>query len=165
MVLTLIICFLVIVILAFLRDEIALKISKKVTSISFKESLDLTDLPIITVENNGKKLNFLLDTGSNVSHINSNILDSLSDYSKVPAAPTEITTVNGVESIEGSWIELPFYYKKQYFSETFLPLDLTDAFDSIKRDNGVQLHGILGNSFFAKYRYVLDFDDFIAYTK
>ena len=41
---------------------------------SFKESMDLVELPIITFYNNGKKLNFLLDTGANNSIINLSLI-------------------------------------------------------------------------------------------
>lgn len=46
---------------------------------SFKESMDLVELPIITFYNNGKKLNFLLDTGANNSIINKSVIKDL-DY-------------------------------------------------------------------------------------
>lgn len=163
MVLTLIICFLVVLGVAFLRDIISFRITKKRTGISFKEGMDLTEIPVITFENNGKKLNFILDSGSNISHINKDVLSDL-DYSNVEGQELSVDTANG--SIEGSdWVNIPFTYKKQYFSEDFLVLDLSETFASIKKDTGVQLHGILGNSFFIKYKYVLDFDDLIAYTK
>ena len=44
------------------------------TTISFKEAMDLVELPIITFYNCNTKLNFLLDTGSNNSHINKKML-------------------------------------------------------------------------------------------
>ena len=49
----------------------------KKNKISFRESLDLVDLPIVTFKNNNIKLNFLLDTGSNVSYINKEVLSQL----------------------------------------------------------------------------------------
>ena len=44
---------------------------------SFKEALDLVELPIVTFLNKGIKLNFLLDTGSSQSIINESMLPSL----------------------------------------------------------------------------------------
>ena len=49
---------------------------KSYNKISFKETLDLTDLPIVTFEQNGNKINFLLDTGANRSVINKAILSN-----------------------------------------------------------------------------------------
>ena len=43
---------------------------KEQTKISFKEGLDLTELPIVTFNQGDVKLHFLLDTGSNISFIN-----------------------------------------------------------------------------------------------
>ena len=35
----------------------------------------------------------------------------------------------------------------------------------VKEETGVTIHGILGNTFFEKYGFVIDFKDFIAYAK
>ena len=40
-------------------------------NMSFKEAMDLVELPVVTFYNGDKKLNFLLDTGSNMCVINS----------------------------------------------------------------------------------------------
>ena len=52
---------------------------KKVSydSMSFRETMDLCELPIVTFMNNGKKLNFLLDTGASKSVIHSGALEGL----------------------------------------------------------------------------------------
>ena len=42
---------------------------------------------------------------------------------------------------------------------------MQDALDNRKNDHGVTMVGILGNNFLEKYKYVLDFADFIAYQK
>ena len=50
---------------------------RKRVNMSFKEAMDLVELPVVTFYNGDKKLNFLLDTGSNISQINSSILPLL----------------------------------------------------------------------------------------
>ena len=50
--------------------------------ISFKQGFDLTELPIVTLQQGDKKLNFLLDTGSNNSIIDKNILEKI-EYKRV----------------------------------------------------------------------------------
>ena len=40
---------------------------------------------------------------------------------------------------------------------------LENAFSTIEQESGIKLHGILGNRFFEKYRYILDFKELIAY--
>lgn len=164
MVLILIICFLVVVCLAFVRDILSLEWSKRHNGISFKDSLDLTDLPVITLDNDGEKLNFLLDTGSNMSHFNSEAVNLLKDYESINKEGQSIVTATGT-SEASHWLRIPLKYKKQIFFEDFMLLDLKEAFDTIHKENGVQIHGILGNSFFTKYGYVLDFDSNMAYIK
>lgn len=164
MVLTLVICFLVAVMAAFSRDALNLWLSKKV-GFPLKETTTKEGIPIVTLKNGEKEFNFILDTGSTISHIDSTIKDSLSDVEEVEGNNFAIATANG--SVEGnnSWIRVPLNYKKQSFIEDFMPLDLHDIFEDIKEETGVQLHGVLGNTFLRKYRYVIDYDDLVAYTK
>ena len=56
-------------------------------------------------------------------------------------------------------------YKNQQFVSDFCITDLTQAFDNVKKESGVQIHGILGSLFFQKYKYILDFGSLIAYSK
>lgn len=164
MVLTLIICFLVAVIAAFSRDALNLWLSKK-AGFSLKETMTDVGIPIVTLKNGEKEFNFILDTGSDISHIDSNVKDSLSDTEEVEGDNPTVITANG--SVEGNnnWIRVPLNYKKQSFVEDFMLLDLHDSFEVLREDTGIQLHGILGGTFLRKYRYVLDYVDLIAYTK
>lgn len=164
MVLTLIICFLVAVIAAFSRDALNLWLSKK-AGFSLKETMTDVGIPIVTLKNGEKEFNFILDTGSDISHIDSNVKDSLSDTEEVEGDNPTVITANG--SVEGNnnWIRVPLNYKKQSFVEDFMLLDLHDSFEVLREDTGIQLHGILGGTFLRKYRYVLDYVDLIAYIK
>lgn len=164
MVLTLIICFLVAVIIAFSRNALNLWRSKKL-GLPFKDTLTNVGIPIVTLENGEKEFNFILDTGSDISHIDSNIKTSLSDIEEVEGDNLTVTTASG--SVEGNnnWVRVPLNYKKQYFIEDFMLLDLHDVFKTIKEDTGIQLHGILGSTFLRKYGYILDYDDLVAYIK
>lgn len=135
---------------------------KSKSKISFKESMDLTELPVVTFYNNDQKLNFLLDTGSNDSHINRSILPNLKHemlhYQK------NLIGVEGNLS-ECLFCNMAITYKDQKFEGDFSVTELDDAFNAIKQESGVQIHGILGSKFFQKYRYVLDFSSLIAYLK
>ena len=51
------------------------------------------------------------------------------------------------------------------YNEKFQVVDMSYAFNSIKQSTGVNIHGILGNSFFEKYGYVIDFKELVAYGK
>lgn len=137
------------------------KQSKRV-NMSFKEAMDLVDLPVITFYNNGKKFNFLLDTGATISIVDSNILDSLT-CEKLK----DVGTVFGVEGnkVPVSYVRAQLDYKGGNYKEDFQVLDMSNAFGNIKEESGVTLSGILGNQFFHKYQYVLDFKELIAYSK
>lgn len=135
---------------------------KNNSRISFKESMDLTELPVVTFYNENNKLNFLLDTGSNLSYINKAILDNLT-YNDVDEKIMVLGTA-GECSSEYSCI-MTITYNNQNFEEKFSIMDMDDIFKAIKQESGVQIHGILGSKFFEKYRYVIDFSKLVAYMK
>lgn len=137
------------------------KQNKRVT-MSFKEAMDLVELPIVTFYNNGNKFNFLLDTGASLSVIDSNVI------SKMNYKSSDIKgTIYGMEGNpkEVTYITAPLEYKGTNYSEEFQVLDMSSAFNRVKVDSGVTLSGILGSHFFKKYQYVLDFEGLIAYSK
>ena len=136
--------------------------SKKVNIMSFKEAMELVELPVITFYNGDKKLNFLLDTGSNISYINSSLAPDL-NYTISKKLKTNVIGVEG-NKVESQFCEMIIKYKNQEFKENFAIKDLNAAFDIVKQESGVQIHGILGSMFFQNYRYILDFDTLIAYS-
>lgn len=139
-----------------------INIKKRLNNISFKEALELTGLPVITFYNGDQKLNFMLDTGSNLSHITKSITSKLI-YKDLNTEKRILGTGNN--SIKGSLCEMKIKYKGFEYEDTFCITDFDSAFSAIKKESGVQIHGILGNQFFEKYKYVIDFKDFIAYMK
>ena len=134
----------------------------KKVNMSFKEAMDLVELPVVTFYNEGKKFNFLLDTGATISVIDSNVLDNFS-HEKI-----ETTGVLwGMEGnkIDVSYVRASLVYKDKVYEEDFQVVDMSASFNEVKAESGVTLSGILGNSFFKKYQYVLDFNSLIAYSK
>ena len=129
---------------------------------SFRESMDLTELPVVTFYQGDTKINFLLDTGSNHSLINAYCGLNI-DFEGMDTA-TEIYGING-NKISAKCAKIKFSYKNYKFDYKFQICDLTNAFDSIKKETGVTIHGILGNQFFKQYSYILDFDKLVAYSK
>lgn len=131
-------------------------------NMSFKESMDLCDLPVVTFMNNNKRFNFLLDTGSSKSVIDSNALKDL--------AYNETNKVGEIFGVDGNKRDIRFIkcsvsYKNVDYEEEFQVLDMSAPFGNVKSDYGVTLHGILSSTFFQKYKYVLDFAELIAYSK
>ena len=134
--------------------------SKEKTKISFKEGFDLTELPIVTFNSNNIKLHFLLDTGSNISFINADIIKELN----VENLNIKTNTVGvGGTGIETHHYLIEIGYKDQKFKEEFGAVDLSEAFNAIEKESGIKIHGILGNRFFEKYKYIINFKELTAY--
>lgn len=162
MVLEIIGIMLVVVLLAIIINGVEDYRQKKRVNMSFKEAMDLVDLPVITFYNNGKKFNFLLDTGATNSTIDSNVLSSLS-YEKLNTEGT----LYGMEGnpIDVSYVKASLEYKNMNYEDEFQVVDMSPAFNRVKAESGVTLSGVLGSLFFHKYQYVLDFKELVAYTK
>lgn len=132
------------------------------TVISFKEGMEWVDLPVIPCMNNGKRFNLILDSGSNVSHINSGVLNEF-EYNPLD----KTMSVIGIEGNhqDSNKCIIQFKCRGSNLEEEFCVTDLNAAFDDIKKNYGVSIHGILGNKFLERYGYVLDFAELVAYRK
>ena len=136
--------------------------SKDSSKMSFKESMDLTELPVVTFLVGESKLNFLLDTGSNISYINETLLDNIEHE------PLKIMSQGiGIDGkpFDIKYCTLKLSYKEFSFDTEFGVRDIDEAFGALKRENGINIHGILGSRFFEEYNYVFDFKDLIAYIR
>ena len=131
-------------------------------AMSFREAMDLTNLPIVTFYQGDKKFNFLLDTGATLSVINQAALESIIHTTTNKTG--ELYGVDGVKR-EVSYASINLAYKNKDYTEEFQVLDMQEAIDQVKAESGVNMVGIIGSEFFRKYKYVLDFDELIAYSK
>lgn len=130
--------------------------------ISFKQGMDLTDLPVVTLYQGSKRFNLLLDTGSSDNIIDSNILEGIKHK--------PIDTKSNLFGLEGIKVTVPMCeitlsYMDNDYEYEYLIKDMKEAFTQLKKSTGVSLHGIIGSKFFNTYKYVLDFDKLIAYSK
>lgn len=155
-------CVIFLIIAVAVTSGVIAGVRKKSSEISFREAMDLAELPVITFYNGDKKINFLLDTGSNISYLNESIVSSL-----VTESTGEETNIIGIEGnkVNCKICKMIIRRKNQEFEEEFSIADLDKAFSIVKKESGVQIHGILGSRFFEKYKYVLDFKDYIAYVR
>lgn len=131
-------------------------------AMSFREAMDLTNLPIVTFYQGDKKFNFLLDTGATLSVINQAALESITHTTTNETG--ELYGVDGVKR-EVSYASINLAYKNKDYTEEFQVLDMQEAIDQVKAESGVNMVGIIGSEFFRKYKYVLDFDELVAYSK
>ena len=75
------------------------------------------------------------------------------------------TTSIGSDSTS-KMIESILKYKNEEFKvNLFVNEGLDTSFEEVKKECGVQLHGILGADFLKEHKYVLDFAELVAYHK
>lgn len=132
------------------------------TALSFRSAMELTSLPVVTFYSGKKKLNMLLDTGSSENIISKEHLESV--YFTQTGEKRPVFGKDGIITYD-EVVNTTISYSGLKFDVTVLSTDMKDAFDIIKQESGVTIHGILGSNFFARYRYVLDFDKLMFYKK
>ena len=130
--------------------------------ISFFETLNLTGLPVITMESNNEKINFLLDTGSNASFIDINIIENV-DSIKLEDKNQFVTGINNKECKTESY-DVSLKYKDNVFINEFKAFDFDASFGHIMSKTGVRIGGIIGGDFLKKYKYIINYDEFVAYN-
>ena len=154
-----IIVIIAVVACAFLINKLEEKVSN---TMSFREALALAELPVVTFYQGDKKLNLLLDTGANISIIDKEVASTIS--TKETPRVSKITGIGGsVKDV--AIVDIVLQYKNNTFKDGFQVTDMSSTFSAIKNTTGVTIHGIIGNRFMQKYKYILDFDKMIAYSK
>lgn len=162
-----ILCILIIIIIVIINCLVLLAmtlINKKQELISFRQAMELLQLPVVSFYIDNKLYNFLLDTGSNDSHINKELIDkNIIKYSKDETKSTVIGITG--DSVDVNSCIITLKYNNKEFSNLFLINDMSETFKAIKEESGITLHGILGSKFFEKYKYVIDFNSLEFYHK
>lgn len=160
-------CFVLCLLVAFSIEYLTIKIHKK-KGLHLDSVFEKSGLLIASFRNGNKDYNFLIDTGSDTSHINNRIIKKFKDTEKIKSEKyekIEVSTGNGTTLVDSTMIKIPLYYHNELYSEVFLPLDLEESFKGLKEEMGIQLHGILGNTFFKSYNFIIDFSDITVYSK
>lgn len=134
-------------------------------SISIKKYMP-GDLPVITLTNNNVKLNFLIDTGSNISHICPSVISSivcehLGTNNTTKIAGLGATTIGIANCLATFKDEL----NKEYTIQLSISKELENTVKYIKESTGTDIHGLLGTDFLQKYKYTIDFKTLEVYTK
>lgn len=136
---------------------------KSNSKLSFEKAFKRTGTPIITLKDKtGRQLNFLIDTGSNLSHLKSGVVDGIAGAEPVTIVDRKgdemeiksITTANG-EVMPEKYYMLTLFCGEMTFTEVFEVFDMGGALDGW----GMEIHGIIGNTFLDRYKYVIDFKD------
>lgn len=125
---------------------------------SFKQSMELCDMPIVTFYIGDRKLNFVLDTGCVQSMLDADIIDKYKLDINYTKETFEVWGANGKCSTDKMGV-LGFYSNNKKFEETFVcSSTIKHTFSWLKQNKGVTVHGLLGSNFFNTYKYILDFN-------
>lgn len=137
--------------------------------ISIRESIYYTGMPLLPIElESGDRVNFILDSASNVSHINEDDLN-LFVHNNTENSQNIMGIEGNSQSVDKATIV--FSYKNNVFDIEACKSNLSKTFkhfsQEIKKmyDTDVRVVGLLGNDFLTKYGYVLDFNDLIVYKR
>jgi hypothetical protein len=133
-------------------------------SISFMETFNLTEMPIVTMFAGDSKINFLLDTGSTQSYISGAASDLITG--KEAMCNMQIISAQGSAKASCKVIDTVLTYKDKDFDiRLFVNSGLDTSFEDIKQKKGITLHGVIGSDFLDKYSYIIDFEKYLAYPK
>lgn len=141
------------------RDTKIIKVDKNQV-FNIKNSLELTGFPVIVLYQNGEKYNFMLDTGSNVSYVD---IHSGLELSDAIGRDNFLTAVG-----DGNYCtvhNVKLYYGKNSFELPVRVSDMDGLFQGVKQSFGVTLAGLLGGDFLSKYSYVLDYAEYVVYSR
>jgi len=138
---------------------------KKKKFLSFKESIHKSDLPIVTLNFFDKEYGFILDSGANYNYIDIGVLEELQQYNHITLSEGVSITGSTGNHIDSIACNLFFTCGGEIFSEEFNAAEMAEGFESVTGECGIKVHGVLGNQFFQKYKWTLDFDELVIWTK
>lgn len=118
---------------------------------------DKTGLLTITLTANRKPFTFILDTGSNISHLDMEAAKLLTKQ-----IPKDTIPSNPIVGISGSLdsigrITQTFNSDIFTFEHTFYVSDLSSLIQAIAEEGGPKISGIIGTDLLKKYRCHIDF--------
>lgn len=135
-------------------------------TVPFGGSVDLTGMPIITMNSNNHVLYMLLDSGCSMNAIDKSIVKHIDSAIVNNTEKKVAIAMNGAVVYDGmSKVTLSCYDK--YFSDYFAITDFSVVNRKLEERYGkkFKIDGILGVSFFNKYKYILDFNKNFLYIK
>ena len=122
--------------------------------ISFDSVYGESGLPVVTLSNDGKIFNFLVDTGANLSLINASHLNDLK-HEKIAGEGTLFGMEGNVQRVE--FVTAILSHNKDNFNVEFQVTNLDNAFNMIEKKHGILIHGVLGTEFLEANKGKIDF--------
>ena len=136
-------------------------------AISIAESMESLKLPMVYFTCGEKELAFILDTGSDGSHINRTVVEELNQVT-FTVTPWEgkvsvISTGNGIAKASDEKCKIKLSLADFDFNVEFSVENLDQVFNFIRENDGVLVHGILGVDFLRANNWTIDFANNIAF--
>lgn len=125
-------------------------------SIPFDASFSDSGLPVITLTNDGKDFNFLIDTGANYCVLNAACLDNIK-HEKLSGSGTMFGMEGNIQEVEYAKVNLE--HGKTNFEVVFQVVNLEGAFGRVYNSYNIVLHGVLGTQFLEANKGRIDFID------
>ena len=130
-----------------------------------KHDFNKSGMPIIEVKINKVPYKFMLDSGANINVLDKRVFDILNISKEDTKKSGGFTTASGELDSNVFKADIGFKYKNTSFKEEFEVIDMSGPFDTIESRDGVKINGILGSTFFNKYKWNIDFENLVVWTK
>ena len=124
------------------------------TSFEF-QNFEAVEIPYVTIDIQGNLLNMLVDTGCAVSMLTKYALDNSEMLYKKSGRNVALSAVTS-DTVNAEGITIEFNVGRKTVSEDVFIHDVDD-FGNFMAMHNIQLHGILGSSFFDKNNCQIDF--------
>lgn len=122
--------------------------------IPFNAAYNSAGLPIITLTNDGKEFNFLVDTGANLCVLNKSVLPELK-YKELEGEGTMYGMEGNLQKVE--YVEALLSHGKDDFTVEFQVCNIDAAFGRVEEAHGITIHGVLGTQFLENNKGRVDF--------
>lgn len=135
---------------------------------SFKKYLQKCELPIISLNVLGIKLNFLVDSGANKNQISEAAFEIVKETEYYKETFAQYQGKNRLSGVGGNVVQTKvllgyFLDRKRYASEFgVMP---GNVFDLFEKDYNIKVAGVLGTNFLACHNMVIDYAEMAIYTK
>ena len=129
---------------------------------TFENTMGTYKVPIVSFNHNGKTVNFIIDSGSTHSIINSSSLDVF-DYAQLENTQGSVFGIDG-NKISTDLVTVIINKNNKDFSDVFQVLPIP-GIDKLNKTEGIEVHGLLGSTFLKKYKFHIDYKRLEAYCK
>lgn len=135
--------------------------NKNKQTFDLKEFLKKAEVPIVPIYINGNEYFVMLDTGSDASYLDSEVLNNIPKL--LLGQQKEIIGGTAIKESGSCVYEVEFACGDKEFKEMFTENDFSHIFSFLEQITGIKLSGILGTSFLMKHKCILDFDQLVFY--